>query len=1516
MMTSQGTLFRGWRLAVVSAAIACGSLAGPSPALGHDLAALATAGPVSAVPDTKRAEAVPPTVSMSATPSGTGHESFTLAITFSESVTGFRLADIDLNRGSLSDFSGSGSSYTVTIEPPDDFEGTITVTVAEGAAQNAQDEDNKLTPYSFFVDNVRPELRDAFVDGDELVLVFDDDLDVASVPGTQDFRVRVDGSTETVSDVDVGQDEVTLTLASPVAHRNEVTVSYTPGTPPLSDAVGNPVEAIVREPVTNRTTQAAGAPSAPRSLSARADGTSVIELNWTAPADSGGAAVDGYRIEVSSNAGSSWSVLVADTRTSATSYRHTGLGTNTTRDYRVMAINDIGISEPSNTATATTVGRVPGAPTGLGATAVGSSRIDLNWRAGPSGSGGATTGYQIEVSANGVSGWSTLVSNTRSTLTRYSDTGLAPGTRRFYRVSAINRTGVGSPSNVAGATTGATIPGRPQNLRAGAASGQITLTWTGPTETGGSVVTGYTIESSSDGGTSWTILVANTRSTVTSYIHRGLAPGSTRHYRVAAVNSRGRGPYSNVVQASTPANLPGRPGGLRFVALDATSITLAWNPPLTTGGAAITDYRIEVSRNGGVSWQLAATTAATSTQYTHTGLEPATPYHYRVAAINRAGIGPFSAPNGATTAAGVPGAPRNLSATAVGSSRIDLRWIRPADDGGARITGYRIEVSEDRRRTWSVLDDVTGANTTRYSHTGLPANTTRHYRVAAVNRSGPGRFSNVDWATTGPDLPGAPTGLEAAADGTSRIDLSWTAPTNTGGVLLIGYRIEVSDNGGRSWRVLVPTTRSTGTTYSHIGLLAGTTRHYRVSAINQVGVGKPSGVASATTESSVPGVPTALSAAANGTSRIDLSWRAPAHDGGRRISGYRIEVSENGGTTWSDLVANSGDTNTDYAHTGLEPATTRHYRVSAINALGAGEPSDAATATTDATVPDAPTGLVATAVDATQIDLAWTAPAYDGGAPITGYRIEVSEDGAAWADLVPNTGVATTSYLHIGLEPGSTRFYRVSAINSAGTGMPSGVASASTDDGKERSRRVGQRILRHAAAAITSSTVSAIAARVEAVALRDGARMQASLGSASSLLQHLAAGGPGGGSSPFGSGRTGMPGIARLLDGASFVLPAGNQSARQPQDIMATLSTWGGGDYAGISEPQATDIEWSGNLTNLHVGADVRVRPDVLAGVAATTSLGSFDFTDRTGTNPVTGTYDNRLTTVNPYAAWLLDGKGSVVWATAGYGWGNVEMEDDRVDLRTTGTSMLSGAAGGSHTLLTSGLGNVRVRGEGWVTRLAVDEGEEIDSLTLDMQRVRLLLEWSQGYRTERGDEIAFLLEGGMRYDGGGATQSTGAEVGSGMRLVNAGLGVHLEVRGRALLTGQEGYQEWGVGATLQIDPEIRGEGLSLRVAPTWGEAASGARELWERGVSEIRRDGADPYGGRLDTEISYGLRGFTGTPYGGLLLAGEGLRAYSSGMRYDLGSGLGLRVEVTRREGAFGPPEHAIGLRGRLRMP
>ena len=90
----------------------------------------------------------------------------------------------------------------------------------------------------------------------------------------------------------------------------------------------------------------------------------------------------------------------------------------------------------------------------------------------------------------------------------------------------------------------------------------------------------------------------------------------------------------------------------------------------------------------------------------------------------------------------------------------------------------------------------------------------------------------------------------------------------------------------------------------------------------------------------VPDKPTGLSATPSGSDRINLSWTAPSMDGGSAITGYRIEVSTDGSTGWTDLVADTGSTTTTYSHTGLSVGDTRHYRVSAININGTGPASD------------------------------------------------------------------------------------------------------------------------------------------------------------------------------------------------------------------------------------------------------------------------------------------------------------------------------------------------------------------------------------------------------------------------------------------------------------------------------------------------------------------------------------------------------------------------------------------------
>ena len=919
-----------------------------------------------------------------------------------------------------------------------------------------------------------------------------------------------------------------------------------------------------RSNVAHATTDAATAPGAPSSVTATADGQTVINLRWTLPADDGGKAILGYRVQWSSNGNPPWTdVIPAHTGTGRT-YRHTGLSAGTTRHYRVFARNSVGEGTSSGTVNATTDAAptltTPAAPTQLRAEAEGPETISLSWNAPTNNGGAAITGYQIEVSHNGTSNWDDLVANTGSTTTGYVHRGLDAGTTRHYRVYAINSEGVGAVSNVDDATTlPATVPAAPTDLTA-KADGQTTinLSWKAPTNRGGVPITGYQIEVSPNGTDTWTNITPAHTGTGRTYSHTGLTAGTTRHYRVYARNSKGTSAAaSNVASATTTAaaTAPGAPPDLQVFPTGFHDVRLTWGRP--PSDSPITGYKVEWSTDGGTNWETLIgydDLTRTRYQFLSSRLTPGSVFHFRVLARSASGDSapsdavsvtaasasgsgiatnvrvrqtsanaaqiswdaPTDLPSGHQTfgyniyksdddgdfwsefarnvttttytdaqvsagktygyrvttwtgpsenealqgqfsdaafltitiaTATAPAAPTGLTATASGPTIINLRWTAPTNTGGADITGYRIEVSPTgTANTWSNLVANTRSTTTTYTHRNLLANTTRHYRVRAINSEGPGQPSNTDDATTGAaTAPGPPTQLSATADGQTIINLSWTAPTNTGGAAITGYQIEVSPNGTSNWSDLEANTTATATTYAHTGLSAGETRHYRVRAINSVGPGQPSTTDDATTgAATAPGPPTQLSATADGQTIINLSWTAPTNTGGAAITGYQIEVSPNGTDTWTNLVANTTATATTYAHTGLSAGETRHYRVRAINSVGPGAVSATTSATTDtpnATVPAAPSQLTATAAGRTRINLLWTAPSDNGGAAITGYQIEVSDTGS-WSELATTT---VTTYTHTNLTAGTTQVYRVRAINSVGNSDASNTASATTD---------------------------------------------------------------------------------------------------------------------------------------------------------------------------------------------------------------------------------------------------------------------------------------------------------------------------------------------------------------------------------------------------------------------------------------------------------------------------------------
>jgi hypothetical protein len=97
------------------------------------------------------------------------------------------------------------------------------------------------------------------------------------------------------------------------------------------------------------------------------------------------------------------------------------------------------------------------------------------------------------------------------------------------------------------------------------------------------------------------------------------------------------------------------------------------------------------------------------------------------------------------------------------------------------------------------------------------------------------------------------------------------------------------------------------------------------------------------------------------------------------------------------------------------------------------------------TVPGIPTALSASAVSDTEIDLSWTAPAYDGDGTLTGYQIERKVSAGAFTTLVADTGTTATAYSDSGLAAETLYTYKISAINAIGTSSASAEASATTE---------------------------------------------------------------------------------------------------------------------------------------------------------------------------------------------------------------------------------------------------------------------------------------------------------------------------------------------------------------------------------------------------------------------------------------------------------------------------------------
>src|SRR5581483_2492639 len=394
-----------------------------------------------------------------------------------------------------------------------------------------------------------------------------------------------------------------------------------------------------------------------------------------------------------------------------------------------------------------------------------------------------------------------------------------------------------------------------------------------------------------------------------------------------------------VSSSQPPPTVPATPTGLSAAANSSSQITVTWN-----GSSGATSYDLQVD---------GVTKTNITSPYVQIGLAANSTHTYAVRADNSAGNSAFSASVSATTLGSVPtvpATPTGLSALANSSSQITVTW-----NSSSGASSYDLQVDG------AIKTNVTSP----YVQTGLAANSTHTYAVRADNSAGDSAFSALVSAATqssstgkAPGVPGTPTLSQSTWNGESSYTLTmnmWWGNNGTTWQLfengaLVSTKTLVANSPNAQTASFSFTNKPNGTyTYTNkltnsFGTTPGNTLVYTVTQGGTV--------------ATIPPVPTGLSATANSTSQISVTW-----NNSNGATSYDLQVD---GVTKTNVTS-------PYLQTGLAANSTHTYAVRADNSVGDSAFSAPVSATTQAvpTIPPVPTGLTATANGANQITVTW-----------------------------------------------------------------------------------------------------------------------------------------------------------------------------------------------------------------------------------------------------------------------------------------------------------------------------------------------------------------------------------------------------------------------------------------------------------------------------------------------------------------------------------------------------------------
>jgi fibronectin type 3 domain-containing protein len=276
----------------------------------------------------------------------------------------------------------------------------------------------------------------------------------------------------------------------------------------------------------------------------------------------------------------------------------------------------------------------------------------------------------------------------------------------------------------------------------------------------------------------------------------------------------------------TPTQLSA-PAGVSATAQSSNRINVSWS---AVSGA--TNYDVYYEIGNSTTKNFAA--AVSETSYAHTGLQASTTYYYYIKANNSAGSSGYSSYGYATTSSSsgsggttVPSAPAGVSATASAASPyvINLSW-----NAVSGATTYRIYSGSSSSNVTTLLFTVY-APTTSYMDNSNNPNSTRYYKVSAVNSAGEGAKSAAVSATTmgTTTKPSAPTGVSATSSGQPKgsVRVTWNAVSGA-----TGYRVYYSTSPNGTYSL---DGTSLSTAYTSAGWSGGGLAYFKVSAVNTAG---------------------------------------------------------------------------------------------------------------------------------------------------------------------------------------------------------------------------------------------------------------------------------------------------------------------------------------------------------------------------------------------------------------------------------------------------------------------------------------------------------------------------------------------------------------------------------------------------------------------------------------------------------------------------------------------------------